>query len=131
MKPAAGIRVTLRRWKGITRSRKHPGDSHLSIADYRKVGPVPVQVDAIEKPDGYAVAGTGYPLMNLLPITARGYIGGYTRDMRGISQMVLDRAAWPGGSGSPVYDARGKVLGIVLATGEARLPECCTRKAHR
>lgn len=80
--------------------------------------PVPVEIDTSERPDGLAIAVTGYPLSSLLPITSRGYIGGYATDGRGASQIALDRAAWPGGSGSPVYDSQGKVLGLVTQAGE-------------
>jgi V8-like Glu-specific endopeptidase len=83
-----------------------------------KFGPLPVELDGTAKPDGSPIAVTGYPLSSLLPITSRGFIGGYTADSSGASQIVLDRAAWPGGSGSPVYDSRGKVLGLVTQAGE-------------
>src|SRR5204863_498258 len=33
-------------------------------------------------------------------------------------RMAIDRAAWPGGSRSPVYDSRGRVLGVLLEAGE-------------
>ncbi|HEX4079745.1 MAG TPA: serine protease [Rhizomicrobium sp.] len=80
--------------------------------------PRPVTFDASQRDDGTAIAITGFPLLNIRPVSSRGYIGAYTLDPRGPVQMVLDRASWPGGSGSPVYDSKGKVLGMVLQTGE-------------
>jgi V8-like Glu-specific endopeptidase len=90
----------------------------LSTLGDERLRPVPVEIDGAARPDGSAIAVTGYPLSSLLPITSRGFIGGYATDALGTSQMVLDRAAWPGGSGSPVYDSQGKVLGLVSQAGE-------------
>jgi V8-like Glu-specific endopeptidase len=83
-----------------------------------KSGPLPVKIDSSTRPDGSPIAVSGYPLSSLLPITSRGFIGGYIIDSRDASQIILDRAAWPGGSGSPVYDAHGSVLGLVTKAGE-------------
>lgn len=80
--------------------------------------PEPVEFESNQRDDGTAIAVTGFPLFSLTPITSRGYIGGYPLDSRGPVQMVIDRAAWPGGSGSPVYDSRGKVLGLLDQAGE-------------
>jgi hypothetical protein len=80
--------------------------------------PKPVQFDSRQRDDGTAIAITGFPLFNTTPVSSRGYIGGYPLDARGPIQMTVDRAAWPGGSGSPVYDSRGRVLGMLEQTGE-------------
>jgi hypothetical protein len=80
--------------------------------------PVPLQIDSTRRPDGTAIAVTGFPFSSVLPITSRGYIGAYLASPAGISRMVLDHAAWPGGSGSPVYDVNRKVLGMVTQAGE-------------
>ena len=90
----------------------------LSAVTDDKLRPVPVEFDGAERPDGSAIAVTGYPLSSLLPITSRGFIGAYATDALGNSEIALDRAAWPGGSGSPVYDSQGKVLGLVSQAGE-------------
>jgi hypothetical protein len=86
-----------------------------------------VEFDASQRNDGTAIAITGFLLLNIRPVSSRGYIGAYTLDPRSPVQMVLDRASWPGGSGSPVYDAKGNVLRMVLQTGEAWLGAFPTR----
>jgi hypothetical protein len=90
----------------------------LSAITDDKLRPLPAAIDGAERPDGSAIAVTGYPLSSMLPITSRGFIGAYSTDSLGNSEIVLDRAAWPGGSGSPVYDSQGKVLGLVTQAGE-------------
>jgi len=80
--------------------------------------PPPVQFDFAQQPDGTAVAITGFPLLNSLPVTSRGYIAAYQVGISGAAVIVLDRAAWPGGSGSPVYDSHGRVLGMLVQAGE-------------
>ncbi|HSC19457.1 MAG TPA: serine protease [Rhizomicrobium sp.] len=83
-----------------------------------KLKPQPVAIDGSQRSDGTAIAVTGYPLSSLLPISSRGYIGAYATNPLGNTEIALDRAAWPGGSGSPVYDAQGKVVGLVSQAGE-------------
>jgi len=83
-----------------------------------KLKPQPVAIDSTPRSDGTAIAVTGYPLSSLLPISSRGYIGAYATNPLGNTEIAIDRAAWPGGSGSPVYDSQGKVLGLVSQAGE-------------
>jgi len=82
-----------------------------------KFKPEPVAIDGAAKPDGSAIAVTGYPLSSMLPITSRGFVGAYQLDSLGHTELILDRAAWPGGSGSPVYDSQGKVVGLESMAG--------------
>jgi len=84
-----------------------------------KFSPLPVVIDSTKQADGTALAVTGFPLGTPFPISARGYVGGYESDARGPNiQLVIDRAAWPGGSGSPVFDVQGRVIGILQISGE-------------
>ncbi|MGH9824016.1 MAG: S1 family peptidase [Blastocatellia bacterium] len=64
--------------------------------------------------DGSPVAFTAYPLDFLRPVTAKGYIASY---IPASNQIVIDRTAWPGASGSPVYLSDGRVIGVILQTG--------------
>jgi S1-C subfamily serine protease len=101
-------------------------------------------------PDGTSIAFTGFPIgaiIGLYPATHRGYISATTPDFTPLpdtkslstnilkridtSFMVyqLDATAYPGNSGSPVYEPEtGRVLGIinkvfVKASKEAALSE--------
>jgi len=88
----------------------------LTTYDNGKFKPNFVTLDGDRRPDGTPIAVTGFPLFNTVPITSRGYIAGYHNDPRGL--LVLDHAAWPGDSGSPVYDENGKVVGMMILAGE-------------
>ncbi|HEY5047001.1 MAG TPA: serine protease [Rhizomicrobium sp.] len=90
----------------------------LTKADQGKFEPLPAVVDSSRQDDGTAIAVMGFPLLSSAPISSRGYIGGYQDSSQGPVQMVLDRAAWPGNSGGPVYDSRGKIVGMVVQAGE-------------
>jgi len=84
-----------------------------------KVNAVPVTLDAEASPvEGTEVAFTGFPLRNAEPLTARGFLAGYRNPSRvGGERWILDRAAWPGSSGSPVYLDDGRVIGIIIQRG--------------
>lgn len=83
-----------------------------------RVPPTPVTIEAALPPEGTEVAFTGFPLQIPLPRTARANIAGYgSRDNSETSDMVIDRATWPGASGSPVFLANGHVIGVLLARG--------------
>ena len=78
----------------------------------------PVIIEPVLPKDGVEVAFTGFPLQIPLPRTARGSVAGYG-SANGIdtSELVIDKNAWPGASGSPVYLVNGHVIGVVLARG--------------
>ncbi len=64
--------------------------------------------------DGTQVAFTGFPLSFLRPVTSKGNIASYVEARQ---EFVIDKTAWPGASGSPVYLSDGSVIGIVRETG--------------
>ncbi len=66
--------------------------------------------------DGSPVAFTGFPLGFHVPVTSKGYIAAYTVADK---KLVIDKSAWPGASGSPVYDGEEKIIGLVTETGLA------------
>lgn len=70
-------------------------------------------------PDGTSVAFTGFPLENTAPITSIGFIaGGFSIPGNTIGHdFVIDKAAWPGASGSLLYLDSGKVIGIIQKGG--------------
>lgn len=65
--------------------------------------------------DGSAVAFTGFPLQSVFPITSKGYIASY--DAIG-QKLIVDKAAWPGASGSPVYSPEGKAIAVIIERGD-------------
>jgi hypothetical protein len=75
-----------------------------------RFAPVPVALDDGQPEVGTPVGTTGFILFDTVPISSRGHIGGYQPAAPAAAQMVLD---WPAGAGSPVYDSRGKVVGMV------------------
>ena len=81
----------------------------------------PVVIEDIRPADGSAVAFTGFPLGTVEPISSLCDIATYHSaiDGEGSREFVLDKGTWPGASGSPVYDNRGVVIGIMLARGLA------------
>jgi S1-C subfamily serine protease len=64
--------------------------------------------------DGSAVAFTGFPLGRMFPVTSKGYIAAYIPTE---NELLIDKSAWPGASGSPVYDENGQVLGLLIKRG--------------
>jgi len=79
----------------------------------------PVILDPFAFPaDGTEIAFTGFPLRNAEPLTARGFLAAYRNPARnGGERWILDRTAWPGSSGSPVYLQDGRVIGVVIQRG--------------
>ncbi len=65
-------------------------------------------------PDGTPVAFTGFPLESLRPITSLGDIASSDRNSH---RVIIDRSAWPGASGSPVYLDDGRVIGVLIKRG--------------
>jgi len=64
--------------------------------------------------DGTPVAFTGFPLNFQHPVTSIGHIASFIEIA---NLLIIDKAAWPGGSGSPVYLANGKVVGVLTKWG--------------
>jgi hypothetical protein len=83
--------------------------------------PRAVTFDTAMPPDGSEAAFTGFPLATTLPITSRGSIAGYGSRGTTIDELYIDKGDWPGSSGSPAFDARGGVIGMVIkrTTGDA------------
>lgn len=79
----------------------------------------PVTFDTKEWPDGTSVGFTGFPLEFTFPITSKGFVGGKLaiESSDTYYDLVIDKSAWPGASGSMVYLSNGKVIGMIRATG--------------
>ena len=80
---------------------------------------VPVKFDWRIPPDATQVAFTGFPMNVRDPMTFRASVAAYRpvwRSENSVPELALDRGAWPGFSGSPVFLSDGKVIGIVIAS---------------
>jgi hypothetical protein len=80
---------------------------------------VPAKFDWSIPPDGTQVAFTGFPMNVRDPMTFRANVAAYRpvwRDKRVVAELLLDREAWPGSSGSPVFLSNGRIIGILIAS---------------
>ncbi len=71
--------------------------------------------------EGSAVAVVGYPGGNG-PVSTFGAITGRRRVVRGIRTIGFTARIEPGSSGSPVVDARGRVVGVATFSGGLGVP---------
>jgi hypothetical protein len=104
-------------------------DSTVDVAECRPTGDLParirnlhigtpVQLDWNIQPDGTELAFTGFPLESRDPVTFRAHVAAYSWPDQATPQLVLDHAAVPGFSGSPVFLANGKVVAIPARDGK-------------
>ncbi len=79
----------------------------------------PVKFGKAEESDGTPVAFTGFPLNSLVPITSKGFIASHREisNQGQAGEIMIDKDAWPGASGSPVYIASGLVIGVIRKRG--------------
>jgi len=80
----------------------------------------PVQFEWSIPPDGTQVAFTGFPLRARDPMTFRANVAAYRIPWpdEPTPELILDHAALPGFSGSPVYLANGKIAAILVKDGK-------------
>jgi len=99
-----------------------------TIEDPSKAGKIVTKPTALEiasdvGADGTPVAFSGFPVNGLIPYTARANIAGYQVVEMGpkhglhFRMLVLDKPAWPGSSGGPVYGVDARVVGMLLQAG--------------
>ena len=80
----------------------------------------PLTFETAVQPDGTPIGFTGFPLHFQIPLSSVGNISGYVEtrdDGRGPRSIIMDKEAWPGASGSPLYLANGKVVGLLRQRG--------------
>jgi S1-C subfamily serine protease len=75
-----------------------------------------VQFNIDTQPEGAPVAFTSFALNNIHPITQVGIVAGYYWENHR-RFLLVDKGAWYGSSGSALYAADGRVVGIVLQAG--------------
>lgn len=87
--------------------------------DSIKTKPRTAELETVIPEDGTPIAFTGFPLNFVQPITSQGIVGTYrsANEKVGPQELVVDKNAWPGASGSPVYTANGKVIGMIVQRG--------------
>jgi hypothetical protein len=83
------------------------------------IEPIPLEFETVPQPDGTPISFTGFPLQEVQPMSSRGTIAARKNPSGDLGSLVLviDKAAWPGASGSPVYLSNGKVVGILIMRG--------------
>lgn len=68
---------------------------------------------AVAEPIGFS----GFPLNAIDPLTSIGIVAGFEFSSN-YNMLTVDKGAWPGASGSPIYRLdNGEVVGMVLQTG--------------
>ncbi len=88
------------------------------LSKQREISFEVASVSAERPPDGTSVFFTGFPLQATDPITSIGAIAGYPADEYSYATVIVDKNAWPGASGSPIYLSDGKaVIGMLTKTG--------------
>lgn len=94
-------------------------DRDLTTTAHFGTAVTPVIFDTSEHEDGTPIAFTGFPLQIRRPLTARGFLAASHPGFMagGLPRLVLDRVAWPGSSGGPVYGANGSVIGMMMERG--------------
>jgi len=98
----------------------HPNENPFTSKRVLKKNIAVVSFDLQTWPEGTAIAFTGFPLESKSPISSEGFIAGFqliSESIKGFDYFV-DKAAWPGASGSPLYLANGKVIGIIRQRGQ-------------
>jgi S1-C subfamily serine protease len=86
---------------------KNPFDEKAVVTNIQ-----PVRFGTFTKhADGSPIAFTGFPLESVAPITSKGYLAGYFPREQWFG---IDKSGWPGASGSPVYDTKGLVIGLMI-----------------
>ena len=80
----------------------------------------PVEFDWHIPPDGAPVAFTGFPLQARDPMTFRANVAAHRTPFpdEPIPEMIIDRQALPGFSGSPIYLADGRVVAVAIRLGK-------------
>lgn len=87
------------------------------ISKQRDIAYTAATISADRPHEGTAVFFSGFPLQTIDPITSAGFVAGYAPPP-GYDTVIIDKTAWPGASGSPVYLADGKtVVGMITKTG--------------
>jgi V8-like Glu-specific endopeptidase len=74
-------------------------------------------LDTTQQADGADIAFTGFPLSHLAPVTSKGSVAAYDFGNASQPEVVIDKNAWPGASGSPIYAGSGRVIGMLIETG--------------
>ncbi len=117
---AASVRITLRDGRAftpvtmITVDRAH--DLALLRIDARGLPVAPVSQDDVVSVGTHATA-IGSPLG--LSYTLTDGLISAARDIEGTSFLQIETAIAPGSSGGPLFDPRGRVIGVTTATARA------------
>jgi S1-C subfamily serine protease len=119
---AASVQVTLRDGRAFTPvtlvAVDRPHDLALLRIDARALPTAPVSQDDVVAVGTHATA-IGSPLG--LSYTLTDGLISAARDVEGTSFLQIETAIAPGSSGGPLFDPRGRVIGVTTATRAASL----------